>query len=201
MMKPEGLSRRGFMALAGGSAAGAALLSACGEESSSASDETSEFGKGDVGVLNFLLTVEHVMSALYEELAGSDLFDGAQQSALSELGEEEEEHIAALVKEVEKLGGDPVAEVGTKFSLSSDTAALELASEIENAAAAAYLGQLPNIENAAALKKAVEIHTVEGRHAAAIDYLLETSFTPDGAFAEPSSAEDVLAVIQPYMVE
>jgi rubrerythrin len=192
------VSRRSFMALAGGSAAAVSLLSACGDESN-ASEETGEFGDGDIGVLNFLLTLEYLEAAFYKDLVNSTLFDAAERKALGKFGKQEEEHIAALVEEVEKLGGDPAAPVKTKFSLETNAATLELASELENLGAAAYLGQLAIVESASAQKKLIEIHTVEGRHAAAINYLLKTPVTPDGAFAKPAKAKDVLAAVKPYM--
>jgi rubrerythrin len=193
------LSRRKFIAVAGGSVAAAPLLAACGSDSASGSDETGEFGDGDAGILNFALTVEHVQAAFYAEVAASNLFGAANLKALEKFGEEEDEHIASLTKEVEKLGGEPVEKPETKFSLKSEKAALQVASELENVGAAAYLGQLPKIESAPALKTVLSIHSVEGRHAAAVDELLGEGPTPDGAFAEPATVETVLAAIDPFM--
>ena len=61
---------------------------------------------------------------------------------------------------------------------------LELAGTVENLGAAAYLGQAANIKSPAVLAAALSIHSVEGRHASALNTLLGESITPDGAFAE-----------------
>src|SRR4051812_45092567 len=63
-------SRRRFLAVGGGSTALAAFLAACGSDSSSTTgttamkpggkSETAEFGKGDVGILNYALTLEYL---------------------------------------------------------------------------------------------------------------------------------------------
>lgn len=193
------LSRRKFIALAGGSVAAAPLLAACGSDSASGSDETAEFGDGDVGILNYALTLEHLQADFYAELAKSGLISAAAKRTMGKFGEEEDEHIASLSKEVEKLGGKPVAKPETKFSLNTEDESLELASELENAGAAAYLGQLPKIESNAVLKTVLSIHSVEGRHAAAVNDLLGEELTPDGAFAKPETVESVLATIEPFM--
>jgi len=194
------LSRRKFIVLAGGSVAAAPLLAACGSDSASGEDvETTEFGDGDVGILNYALTIEHVQADFYAELAGSNFFGATGRKALGKFGEEEDEHIASLSKEVEKLGGKPVAKPKTEFSLESEDATLELAGELENVGAAAYLGQLPKIKSDAVLKTVLSIHSVEGRHAAAVNELLGVELSPDGAFEKPATVESVLEVVDPYL--
>ena len=193
------LSRRKFIVLAGGSVAAAPLLAGCGSSANAGDGETSEFGDGDVGILNYMLTLEHLQADFYAELAKSSFFGPTGRKALGKFGEEENEHISSLTKEVEKLGGEPVAKPETKFSLKSENSTLELASELENVGAAGYLGQLAKIESDPVLKTVLSIHSVEGSHAAAINELLGEEFTPDGAFAKPQTAESVLAAMEPFM--
>lgn len=200
-MKPaEGqrVSRRRFMAVSGGSVAAAALLAACGEEASG-SGETSQFGDGDAGILNYALTLEYVEAALYAELRRSGLLQGKAAEIAAEFGEEEEEHIAALTKGIEELDGEPAERPRTKFELTDREGSLRTASEVENLVASAYLGQLPNFTGRKPLHLALRIHSVEGRHAATANELLGRPITPDGAFAKPAKAAAVLKSIEPFM--
>jgi rubrerythrin len=77
---------------------------------------------------------------------------------------------------------------------------LKTAAEVENLGAAAYLGQAAAIEDRGVLEAALSIHSVEGRHAAALNSLLGQTITPDGPFATPATAEEVLPEVQPFLV-
>ena len=101
---------------------------------------------------------------------------------------------------VKKLGGKPAPKPKTEFPLKSAKSVLELAATVENLGAAAYLGQAPNIKSPAVLAAALSIHSVEGRHAAALNTLLGKSITPDGAFAKPADAKTVLKSVEPFIV-
>lgn len=203
------VSRRKFMALTGGSAAAAAFLAACGEDSgtttttaaqSSGTSETAQFGKGDIGILNYALTLEYLETAFYADVVKSDLFKGADLETIRRFGSEEAEHVAALTAAVKQLGGKPAPQPKTEFPLKSAKSVLELASTVENLGAAAYLGQAANIKSPEVLASALAIHSVEGRHAAALNTLLGKSITPDGAFAKPASAKTVLKSVEPFIV-
>jgi len=203
------VSRRKFMALTGGSAAAAAFLAACGSDSgtttttaakSGGGGETEQFGKGDVGILNYALTLEYLETAFYADVVKSGLFVGADLATIRKFGEEEAEHVSALTAAVKQLGGKPAPEPETEFPLESAKSVLELAGTVENLGAAAYLGQAGNIESPEVLASALAIHSVEGRHAAALNTLLGLSITPDGAFAKPATAKEVLKSVEPFIV-
>ena len=98
------------------------------------------------------------------------------------------------------MGGTPAPKPKTEFPLKSAKSVLELAATVENLGAAAYLGQAPNIKGASVLAAALSIHSVEGRHAAALNTLLGESITPDGAFAKPAGADEVLKSVEPFIV-
>jgi len=195
----QSFSRRGFIAVAGTSLGGVSLLSACGD--SSANAETADFGSGDAGILNYLLTLEYTLADFYTQLKASNLFNAAERKGLWEFGEEEEEHADAIVRQLKKLSADPVAKPKTTFALKTDADTLEIANTLENTIAAAYLGQLPHVQGASLRQKLVEIHSVEGRHAASIAYLQEEPVTPDGAFAKPATVEGVMKTMKPYLGE
>jgi rubrerythrin len=205
------VSRRKFMALGGGSAALAAFLAACGSDSGSTtttatttatggSSETEQFGKGDVGILNYALTLEYLETAFYADVVKSGLFKGAELKAIEKFGQEESEHVDALTAAVKQLGGKPAPEPKTEFPLESAKAVVELAATVENLGAAAYLGQAANIQSPEVLASALAIHSVEGRHAATLNLMLGKTITPDGAFAKPADAKTVLKSVEPFIV-
>jgi rubrerythrin len=182
------VSRRKFMVLGGGSTA------ASGES------ETEQFGKGDIGILNYALTLEYLEAGFYAKVGKSGLFKGAELAALKKFGEEEQEHVEALTATVKKLGGKPAPEPKAEFPLKSAKSVAELAGTVENLGAAAYLGQAGNIESPEVLAAALSIHSVEARHAATLNTLLKMSITPDGAFAVPADVKTVLKAVEPFIV-
>ncbi|HEU4738551.1 MAG TPA: ferritin-like domain-containing protein [Solirubrobacterales bacterium] len=203
-------SRRRFLAVGGGSAGLAAFLAACGDDSgttmttdsmgSGGGSETAQFGKGDVGILNYALTLEYLETAFYADVVKSGLFKGADLETIRKFGQEEAEHVQALTQAVKQLGGKPAPEPKAEFPLKSAKSVLELAATVENLGAAAYLGQAANIESPEVLASALAIHSVEGRHAAVLNTLLGESITPDGAFAKPADVKTVLKSVEPFIV-
>ena len=202
-------SRRRFLAVGGGSAGLAAFLAACGDDSGTTTttsmggggtSETAQFGKGDVGILNYALTLEYLETSFYADVVKSGLFKGADLETIRKFGAEEAEHVQALTQAVKSLGGKPAPEPKAEFPLKSAKSVLELAGTVENLGAAAYLGQAANIQSPEVLASALAIHSVEGRHAAALNTLLGKSITPDGAFAKPADVKTVLKSVEPFIV-
>ena len=203
------VSRRKLLAVTGGSTALAAFLAACGSDDGTTTTTsnaavgksgTEKFGKGDIGILNYALTLEYLEAAFYEDVVKSGLFKGSDLATIRKFGEEEAEHVTALTGFVKQMGGTPAPKPKTEFPLKSAKSVLELAATVENLGAAAYLGQAPYIKGASVLSAALSIHSVEGRHAAALNTLLGESITPDGAFAKPADVKTVLKSVEPFIV-
>lgn len=211
------ISRRRFVVAAGGATAASALLVACGDDDDgggsastgdsmststgmdSADDAIAQFGEGDLGILNYALTLEHIETAFYRDVVASGLFKGADLALIRMFGKDEAAHVAALTQTVRKLGAKPAPKPKTNFPLDDATSVLELAATVENLGAAAYLGQAPRIKSDEVLAAALSIHAVEGRHAAALNTLTDQSFVPDGPFAKPADAATVLDAVQPFL--
>ena len=113
----------------------------------------------------------------------------------------EQEHVDALTATVEKLGGKP-KRPKTNFDAVIEggvNMVLETAAVVENLGAAAYLGQAGRIKSKEILAAALAIHSVEGRHAAALNTVVGKTIVPDGAFAKPASMEEVLPQVKPFL--
>jgi rubrerythrin len=152
-----------------------------------------------VGIVNYALTLEYLETAFYGDVAKSGLFKGADLATIKMLGAQEQQHVDALVATAKQLGAKPAPAPKAKFPLDNAQSVLKLAATVENLGAAAYLGQAANIENPDILAAALSIHSVEGRHAAALNLMTGAKPTPDGAFAKPASADEVLKQVKPFI--
>ena len=222
-------SRKKFLRMmgGGGAAAGlATLLAACGgDDEKTASTPSTESvppassgatgatgGGGDVDIVNYALTLEFLEAEFYKEAAASGMIKDKKTLELAKtFGETEQTHVEALRAAVKDLGGTPVDKPKTAFGPvieGGPEMILMTAATVENLGAAAYLGQAANIESKEILAAALAIHTVEARHAAALNELVGRGFTgggalegsiPDGAFAKPMTMEQVLEQVQPFL--
>jgi hypothetical protein len=209
------ISRRRFIAVGGGAAATSVVLAACGDDNGDdtaattmdsgatmdVSDDSAlaQFGDGDLGILNYALTLEYIEAAFYAEVVRSGLFKGGDLALIRSFSADEQAHVDALTATVRKLGGTPAPRPKTTFPLDDATSVLDLAATVENLGAAAYLGQAARIKSDAVIAAALSIHSVEARHAAALNTLTDQSFVPEGAFAEPADAKTVLDQVQPFL--
>ena len=144
------------------------------------------------------MTLEYLEADFYAKTIASGLVkDPKVASIAKKFGSTEQEHVDALIATIKKLGGKPVAAPKSNFQPTFDKglmATLNAAADVENLGAAAYLGQAGNIKNKEVLAAALAIHTVEARHAAALNTLVGRGFggkgglkgaLPDGAFGKP----------------
>ncbi len=208
----DDLDRKRFLKMvgAGGAASfGAFVLAACGSSSSSSSSKSAASAtaattstassSGDIGILNYALTLEYLESEFYSKVIAANLFSGKVGDLLQKFGSQEDSHVTALKAAVTKLGGTPVENPNGKFPIRSATQVAELAYTVENLGAAAYLGQAAKIQSPEVLASALAIHSVEARHAATLGTLVKKSVTPQGAFATPAEMSTVLAAVKPFL--
>jgi rubrerythrin len=208
----DDVDRKRFLKMAGGAGAasfGAFVLAACGASKTASTAVTSATAAnasstkaasaGDLGILNYALTLEYLETSFYEKVVASGLFSGSVGALIKSFGGQEKTHVEALKGAVEKLGGTPAANPNGKFPIESATQVAQLAYTVENLGAAAYLGQAGNIQSPEILATALAIHTVEARHAATLGTLVKESLTPDGAFAKPADMSTVLAAVKPFL--
>ncbi|MDQ6761470.1 MAG: ferritin-like domain-containing protein [Bacteroidota bacterium] len=133
-------------------------------------------------VLNFALTLEYLEAEFYNNIVGSVGYmtaSAAAQGALSKIKDDENKHVAFL-KSV--LGAAAVAKPTFDFTagngsgtgpfvgyLGNYAVQLAMAQTFEDTGVRAYKGQAPALQgNRTVLTAALEIHSVEARHASHI---------------------------------
>jgi hypothetical protein len=153
---------------------------------------------GDVGILNFALTLEYLESTFYEEAKTRAKASGDLKSLIGLLASDEQQHVEALTATIKQLGGKPVAEPKFDFSYSDMAGFLKLAQTFEDTGVSAYNGAGPSIKSKEVLAAAGGIAQVEARHAAAIRLQNKEEPAPD-AF-DPSLGEaQVLKAVEPFV--
>ena len=202
-------SRKSFLKMMGGAGAVSAFsifVAACGsddEEQQPQPQQTQpreQGAGGDIDIVNYALTLEYLEADFYRKVEQAGLFKGRQLSLIKSIGQNEQEHVTTLEQTVQQLGGTPAKKPKTKFPLESRDEVLNLAATVENLGAAAYLGQVGKITDEKILAAALSIHTVEARHAAALNEITGQEVSPDGAFAKPATMDEVLPKVMPFIV-
>jgi hypothetical protein len=200
-----GDSRLGFLkkaGLAGGAfMSGGALLAAVAPSAMAAAlsggvPPASVFGKGDLAILRFALTLEYTERGFYEEATSKHIASGNKQLSqfLSTVTADEKAHVAFLAK---ALGKNALKEPKFDFSagLTSASTFANTAYALENTGVKAYLGQAGNVKTPAYLLAAASIVTIEARHAGAIALYLGDKIAMNGAFDPYTTSADQIVKI------
>jgi rubrerythrin len=155
-------------------------------------------GAGDIDILNFALTLEYLEAAFYKEGLAKAGLSGDAKKLAREIGEHENEHVAALTETIKKLGGKPVAAPKVAFPFKDQAGFLKLAQVFEDTGVSAYNGAAPMISSKEVLGAAGSIVQVEARHAAAIRLLNGEDPSP-AAFDPTLSKNQVLKAVKPFI--
>jgi len=202
-------SRKRFLKMAGGTAAAgafAALLASCGggdEEKVEVDKKASQTAQaGDFMILNFALMLEYIESDFYDKVISGGMLSGTALELAKTFGEHEREHAETLETAVKEGGEKPVARPRTKFPLEGQEQILGLAAQVENLGASAYLGAAAMIQSEDLLGTALSIHSVEARHAAALNIATGKEPVPfgDSGLARPATMDAVLEMVKPFIV-
>ena len=189
--------------LAGGAVMGsgalmAALTPAGAMAASGKGRPPASFGKGDIGILNYALTLEYLEAAFYNECTKNKVAKGAQESAfLKTATADENAHVAFLKK---ALGSKATSAPKVDFGDATSKAKwIPTSFALENTGVHAYSGQALNIATPAYVAAAISILTIEARHASVAGLILSgkpSGLTPDGAFDTPFTAAKVLKAVE-----
>jgi hypothetical protein len=200
-------SRKRFLRAVGGTAAAgalAAVISACGSEkkpeltpggsnpNTGAGVGTDRFGKGDLGIVRYALLLDYIESMFYEDVVGSGKLTGRAGDLAQRFGAQERQHVQALERAVQQLGGELPPKPKPQFGATDQQAILQQALSLEGLGAAALLAQADRIADKEVLALALSMHSVEARHAAAFASLLNRDPAPQGPYAQPANVPDVL---------
>jgi hypothetical protein len=157
-----------------------------------------------VDVLNFALTLEYLEAAFYKEANGSSgLIPSNYRRLFRTIGQHETAHVKLLkgalgsaaveAPAVDFTAGGKYADVFSNFETF-----VAVSATFEDLGVAAYKGQAGNLLGTPVLTTALQIHSVEARHAAAVRPLAGKS-TSDSAFDKPLSKKAVLAAATPFL--
>jgi Ferritin-like domain len=200
-----GSTRLDFLKKAGigaaGLASGGAILSALAPSAMAATSTAppASFGAGDIGILNYALTLEYLERAFYNAATSNNIVkDPILKGILETATRDERAHVTFLKK---ALGSKAVAEPKFNFgaAVKDEKTFAATSFVLENTGVHAYSGQAGNIKTPAYLLAALSIVTIEARHAGAIGSYLKhtpTEISPSGSFDTGLSAAKVLAAVK-----
>jgi hypothetical protein len=131
----------------------------------------------DVAILNYALTLEYLESSFYNQYATDAVITTAAVRPLfATIKADEAKHVAFLRTAISGAGATPVMftnadfdfTAGGSFTPTDFATFLILSQAFEDTGVRAYKGQAANITDKGILTAALNIHSVEARHAAAV---------------------------------
>ena len=129
-----------------------------------------------ISTLNFALTLEYLEKEYYQTGIASGVIANADLPIFQQIAKHETAHVAVLQQTISQLNGSPVSKPLFDFTAGGQFAPmvvyaqfLALSQAFEDTGVRAYKGQAGNVmENNDVLTAALQIHSVEARHAAEV---------------------------------
>jgi len=218
--EPNAASRRHVLAALGIAAAApvalganAALAQVNGEGKNSKKKRRNKRKKGkqgDIAVLNYALTLEHLEYAFYRDglaqfdndndFTGYPVSGSELRARFLEIRDHEKTHVDALTQTIQGLGGTPVAEACYDFGYGTNIGKfIDVAQLLENTGVMAYDGAIASIKSGELQTTGATIATVEARHASFLNFINGDSPFP-AAFDTPKSQDEILAAAGGFIV-
>lgn len=159
------------------------------------------FGAGDIGILNYALTLEYLERDFYKEAARNN------RSGRMPLGKREKNFLMTVYRDEKAhvkfletaLGSSAIAQPKFGFgkAVKDRKTFLATAFALENTGVGAYAGQAFLLESAAYAAAALSIWSVEARHAGFVGGLIkgDKGIAPGGPFDDPLNANQVLKIV------
>lgn len=196
----KGTDRRNFLKWAGLVGAGA-TFAAGGVAVTDAKADAAPSVSGDVGILNYALTLEYLEADFYGQGLHANLLHGRELELVTPIAAHEAAHVAAITSAIKAAGGTPVSKPKITYpagTFAARTKFLATASQFEELGVTAYHGQVPLIQSTQVLAAAASIAGVESRHAAILAEL--TGGQPFPAPIEMhASKQTVLQTVAPFL--
>ncbi len=162
-----------------------------------------------IDVLNFALTLEFLESTFYTMgLNASNLIPASDLVVIQQISKHESSHVVLLQGAITAAGGTPVSKPNFDFTaggaypdvFTNYATFLTLANAFEDTGVRAYKGQAANLLGTDTLTVALDIHSVEARHASEIRRIRgqkgwitgkSTAGVPDAVYAGTISEDNV----------
>jgi len=160
----------------------------------------SQFGAGDVGILNYALTLEYLEAEFYQKGLAANIL-GDDEKYITPIAAHEAAHVTALTATLTKLGATPVTKPTFVFpptTFTDKATFVKTAVTFEETGVKAYHGQVPLIKDGAILGAAASIAGVESRHAAVLNYLAQMPPVPNPV-EQHATMDETLTAIKPFL--
>ncbi|MEO8664029.1 MAG: ferritin-like domain-containing protein [Ignavibacteria bacterium] len=173
----DGVSKLGLGALAA-AVPFAAAVNFPGKTFAKGNGMNNSSGATVIEILNFALTLEYLEAKFYQMgLTAPGLIPGGDLPVFNQISLHEGAHVITLIGAIVALGGTPVSQPTFDFTaggvysdvFTNYSTFLTLSQSFEDAGVRAYKGQAGGlIGNDAVLTVALQIHSVEARHASEV---------------------------------